>query len=189
MSLIWYSSGAPTSPYFVATGTFLTENSNTDVSNPWFEFFQSLKCVILKVAHHLKCFHLNCFCNGSWLGNVLLVRVHKDFSLVMSDVWASVSKWRKTFLFIWILDKENKFTVSHDGLKSMAGVEHLSMTWMHRYTLYKYLLLPSTIKHLLDYAWKVSWAMHTLCLAQLCVHLTYITTLIPTKLGRCVKHK
>lgn len=125
---------------------------------------ESLKCVILEVAHHLN---LNCFCNGSWLGNVLLVIVHKDFSLVMSDVWASLSKWRKTFLFIWILDKENEFTVSHDELKSMAGVEHLSMTWMHLYTLYKYLLLPSAIQHLLDYAWKVSWAMHTLCLAQL----------------------
>lgn len=79
MSLI----APPVLPHFAATRLFhvakVTENGNSDVLNPWFEFFQSEKRVILEMAHHLQCFHLKYFCNGSRLGNVLSVKVKQRF--------------------------------------------------------------------------------------------------------------
>lgn len=73
----------PILPHFASTRLFhiakVTENGNTDVLNPWFEFFRSEKHVILETAHHLQCFHLNYFCNGSRLGNVLSVKVKQRF--------------------------------------------------------------------------------------------------------------
>lgn len=111
-----------------------TENSNTEDLNPWFEFFRSKKCVILEMAHHLQSFHLNYFCNGSRLGNVLSVMVHKGFSLATSVCMSSDLQINQNISLLLNPGQGKLIHCLSRGTKFMAGVEHLSVTWMHHYT-------------------------------------------------------
>lgn len=86
--------------------------------------FQSTKCVIIDVAHHLKRFH--CFCNRSLLRNVVSVTVLWWLCVALT----LVSKWTETFLFIWLVDKDHELTVFlRKGPEPLAGVLHLPIMW------------------------------------------------------------
>lgn len=88
------------------------------------KLFQSTKCVIIDVAHHLKCFH--CFCNRSLLRNVVSVTVLWWLCVALT----LVSKWTETFLFIWLVDKDHELTVFlRKGAETLAGVLHLPIMW------------------------------------------------------------
>lgn len=79
------------------------------------KFSQSAKCVMIDVAHHLKCFHCLCSCEFA-----------QSRCLSSRLVLTLLSKQVEAVLFIWLLNKDHELTVSIG-----KGLEHLPIPWLH----------------------------------------------------------
>lgn len=108
------------------------------------------RCVILKVAHHLHCFHFKYFCNGSRLGNVLSAVVYKGFSQSPCEsVCLRLNPGQRTWLHclsgqVWSICQWLSVDAS---LRNNICVSH---------------------EYFSTHSWKVCWATRALCSALLC---------------------